>query len=72
MGNIERIGVIICGIGLAGIIFLVYRGIPLFSLRDIGGFGYYPAVLEYGFFSLVFGVGLVLPVLHREATQGSV
>lgn len=65
----ERYGLITCGIGLIGVLFLIYRGTPLLSLQNVSSFSYYPAVLAYVFFFLVFGVGLILLNLHREATQ---
>jgi hypothetical protein len=72
MDEIKRYGLVVSGIGLAGIIFLIYRGTPLFSLQDLNSVGYYPAILGYVFFALIFGVGLILLALHREATQESV
>jgi hypothetical protein len=72
METTERYGLIASGIGLLGIIFLLYRGTPLLSLQDIGGFGYYPAVLGYVFFILALGFGVVLLLWHRDAAQKSV
>lgn len=72
MESTERYGLIVCGIGLVGIVSLIYRGTPLLSLQNISEFGYYPAVLGYVFYLLVFGVGCVLFRWRREATQESV
>lgn len=68
----ERYGLVACGIGLGGVVFLLSRGTPLFSLQNVSRFSYYPAALAYVFFLVVFAGGLVLVRLHREATMGTV
>lgn len=69
MESIERYGLIACSIGSVGVASLLYRGTPLLSLQDVSNVGYYPAVLGYVFYALVFGVGLVLVAWHRKTAQ---
>ena len=68
----RRYGLVACGIGLGGVVFLLYRGTPLLSLQNVSRFSYYPAALAYVFFLVVFAGGLVLVRLQREATRGTV